>query len=263
LARGRTLFEQGKLEEAVAALNEAIESSPKPAAEALLLRGTAYLEQSKYDAAVADFSRALKIDPSDTRALSRRATALLRQGKDQAAIDDFTRAIEDEPDPRDYVGRAMAYWNSGRNADAIADLSQSLSLAPDSSDAHFKRGLVYLDQQQWQPAKQDFAAALKGDPENADLLATYARLLATAPDAEVRQGTLAVALATQACQLASDSNSDCFDTLGAAYAEAGQFDEAIRAAQTAIGRERDPATKQEYTARLVLYHAKRPYHLEP
>jgi hypothetical protein len=58
-------------------------------------------------------------------------------------------------------------------------------------------------------------------------------LLATHPDAKYRDGAEAVRVATRAVQLTKNRNADALDTLAAAYAEEGQFPEAVKSAQEA------------------------------
>ena len=58
--------------------------------------------------------------------------------------------------------------------------------------------------------------------------------LLTCPKSEIRNGTEAIRLATQACQITKRQNTEMLDTLAAAYAEAGQFAEAVPTAQKAI-----------------------------
>jgi len=65
-------------------------------------------------------------------------------------------------------------------------------------------------------------------------LNNLAWILATAPDDKFRNGTRAVQLAKKADLLANGSNSIFVRTLAAAYAEAGQFAEAIQNAQRAL-----------------------------
>lgn len=69
---------QGKLQEAVASLNQALELNPKSTA-ALNNRGWIYAEQEKWSEARADFEQALKIDAEDQGALQGMALVLEKQ----------------------------------------------------------------------------------------------------------------------------------------------------------------------------------------
>ncbi len=57
--------------------------------------------------------------------------------------------------------------------------------------------------------------------------------MSAGPDDSVRDGTAAVELALRLNEVTNRSNPGFIRTLAAAYAEAGQFDEAENAAQTA------------------------------
>lgn len=82
-------------------------------------------------------------------------------------------------------------------------------------------------------AIQSYRKALTLDPGNPAVLNDLAWFLATAGEPELRNGKEAVQLATQAVKL-TDSRQPLFiGTLAAAYAEAGQFDSAVHAAEAA------------------------------
>jgi hypothetical protein len=82
------------------------------------------------------------------------------------------------------------------------------------------------------------------------------------PDANVRNGVEAVALAERANELVGGSEAFVLDTLAMAYAEAGRLTDAVRAAQQAIdlaakaGANDDVAAVQQ---RLQLYKSGQPY----
>ena len=91
-------------------------------------------------------------------------------------------------------------------------------------------------------------------------------ILATNPNASVRNGPEAAELAQRAIELSDGENPQILDTLAAAYAEAGWFSEAVQTAQKAI----DVATPQNklilaasIKARRQLYQAKMPFREPP
>ncbi len=87
--------------------------------------------------------------------------------------------------------------------------------------------------------------------------------LATSPDVNIRNGTLAVKLAERACELTHYQQTIMVGTLAAAYAEAGRFDEAIATGQKAcaLASESGQTNLLKRNQELViLYQAHRAYH---
>jgi spermidine synthase len=78
-----------------------------------------------------------------------------------------------------------------------------------------------------------YRRALEIDPYLLEALNNLAWLLATCPEASVRNGAEAVQLAERACQITEFRRTIFVGTLGAAYAEAGRFPDAVATAQKA------------------------------
>jgi serine/threonine protein kinase/cytochrome c-type biogenesis protein CcmH/NrfG len=255
------LFSHQEFDQALALLNPYMTATPN--AEAFLLRGTIYLEKADYRKAIADLTMAITLDNRDFRSYSRRATAYLRQGNHVGAIADFTRAIEIDPDARDYIGRGRAYWSAGSDDAAIADMNQAIKLDPTSADGYASRASLYFNRRQWKEALADFNAALSHDGDDPYLLGDAARLLATAPVANVRDGKRAVELATRACDLTDGTNAGLLEVLAAALAESGDFDAASQRIRQAIELTDDADAKKDYLALQQLFASRKAYHLSP
>jgi hypothetical protein len=105
--------------------------------------------------------------------------------------------------------------------------------------------------------------ALKTQPDAPTLLNNLARMLATCPDASLRNGPEAVQFAEKACQLTHYNEMLPVSTLAAAYAEAGRFDDAIWIAQKAC-KLADKLGAPKWVKRnqvlLALYLKHQPYH---
>jgi hypothetical protein len=88
-------------------------------------------------------------------------------------------------------------------------------------------------------------------------------LRATCPDPQFRNGPEAVTLAINDCERVGWRDSVELDTLAAACAEAGKFDEAVRYEREAIAI---PDDDMEWAAqlkkRLALYQLRQPYREE-
>ena len=89
------------------------------------------------------------------------------------------------------------------------------------------------------------------------------RALAPCPDAEARNGEEAIAWAEKLKSLAPPDSPLIWDTLAAAYAEAGRFDQAVEAATKAVSLARAAGNMELAGAiqkRLALYATSKPYH---
>ncbi len=100
-----------------------------------------------------------------------------------------------------------------------------------------------------------------GDQTNAFVLNAAAWFLATCPDAGLRDGAAAVGLAERAVAATDRKEPNYLDTLAAAYAEVGQFEEAVALQKEAVSRTTQ-VRKDAFASRLKLYEAGRPYHEE-
>jgi tetratricopeptide (TPR) repeat protein len=104
------------------------------------------------------------------------------------------------------------------------------------------------------------------DPAIALPLHGLAWLQATYPLAELRNGTEAIKNATRACELTNWKEGSSIDTLAAAYAEAGDFESAVKWQEKAITLVSKPWRHMldvGMKARLELYQAHKPYHASP
>ena len=82
--------------------------------------------------------------------------------------------------------------------------------------------------------------------------------LATGSDAAKRDGTKAVELATKACDKDNYRTPTFLDTLAAAYAEAGDFDAAVKWQMLAIEHNAPNGDNDDFRGRLGLYDARGP-----
>jgi tetratricopeptide (TPR) repeat protein len=109
----------------------------------------------------------------------------------------------------------------------------------------------------------DLTQSIQLDPKNAMVLNNLAWLLATAPDAKSRDGKKAVEYATKACVMTNYQEAADVDTLAAAYAEAGDFDKAVKCETSYLNSlSLSPSDAADGQARLALYQAHTAYHEE-
>jgi tetratricopeptide (TPR) repeat protein len=158
----------------------------------------------------------------------------------------------------DYQSRGLYYLGRGREDSAIVDFSEALRIDPKSVSAFRLRGITYGRKGQYKHATADLQEALRLDPQDARTCQELAWLKAVCPEARQRDGKMAVELATKACELSAWKDARCLDTLAAAYAEDGQFQQAVQWEMKALelAHEHD---KAPFQARRELYDNGKPY----
>jgi len=201
--------------------------SQEKSADDYLLDGAKAYQDKDYDLAVKLFSRGLELDPKNVYLWFCRGGSYRAKGDYAQAIEDFSRVVD--LDPKFFL--------------SIYEF----------------RGNTYLLNKDYQHAIRDFTKALELNPQNADLAATLAWLYATCPDAQYRSGKKAVELATKACELTKWVEASNLDVLAAAYAQSGNFIQAILAEQKAIPLAKNKEAMAAYEARLKQYQRGKPY----
>jgi tetratricopeptide (TPR) repeat protein/cell division septation protein DedD len=226
-------FEQGladlKNKEYQAAVDKftmAIEAVPDDF-EALNNRGFARIYTGDYDGAIEDCSRSIAINPGSAKAYNNRGLARLFIGAFDEAIVDFDQAITINPRYVDaYSNRGLARSQKEDYPRAIADCTEALHLNPRSAKAYYSRGFARDRQGDPGGAMRDYIQVLKINPGYIEAFNSMAWIMATSPDDRLRDGRRAIAYAEKAVGN-SPADINFIDTLAAAYAEAGRFDEAI------------------------------------
>jgi len=129
------------------------------------------------------------------------------------------------------------------------------------ADAQMNLGAMYL---KGEGVPADPAEAVKwyhkaAEQGNADAQNDLAWLLATFDDPKIRDGRGAVHFAQSAVETTHRKDPNKLGTLAAAYAEAGQFTNAVTSQKEAIALLQDEGTRREFNARLRLYESNSPY----
>jgi tetratricopeptide (TPR) repeat protein len=161
-----------------------------------------------------------------------------------------------------YSNRGHAYTDKGDYDRAIADLSNAIRLNPTDAWSYNYRGVAYYSKNNYDKAIADYTEAIRLNSNEAEAYINVARLWAVCPDAKLRNGVKAIEYAKKACELANWKNAYAIDTLAAACAETGNFDEAVKLENKYL---KFPLSKEaaiEACQRLSLYEQKKPYHEE-
>jgi tetratricopeptide (TPR) repeat protein len=284
---------------AIADGDEAIRLDPKRA-QAFFTRGTARFLKRDYDPALSDFNEAIRLEPAFAAAYIRRASTWRYKHQYQKALADCDRAFEINPsfsavhtmraavwgsqkqyglaifecneairlDPNfasAYNGRGYAWDLKGEFAKAIADYDQALRIAPRAVQTYLNRATVYRELADWDRSLADYDTAIRIAPKEFPPLAARAWLRATCPDARYRDGKKSLKDAKQACELSGWKDIACLSALAGAYAENGDFLNAVRWQQKAVDLvpENEPQERAALQYPLTFYKSQQPFREKP
>jgi tetratricopeptide (TPR) repeat protein len=194
-----------------------------------------------------------------------RGISYLQKGEDDLAMADFGKAIHYDPKfGISYFNRSIIHWSRGDLAAAEADISDAIARPPVRirAKAYERRGIIRLYEGRCAPALADFDAALKMSRKLAWAHAGRAWVLATCAEQPIRNGTEALKSAQKA--LSIQDHWKIRDTLAAAYADLGQFEDGARELKLALEMlaadgENASLWQSNLQARLALYEARQPY----
>jgi|GEM_PF-2419325 len=257
MVEGDKAFDAGNYDLAIAKYTDVIEKNPKNE-RAYNDRGLAYKQKGNFERAIADFSEALRLKP-EWLVYQNRAVTYYEMHNDDKAIADYSKAIEvgkQKPVTAfSLIGRAHCYVNKEDADKALTDLNAAIKIDTKESDAYVLRGIVHKVRHEYELSLADYEKAIALDPKDARSLRAEAYLLSVCPSPKYRDGKKAINLATKACELTGWKDGQELETLAAAYAEAGQFDEAVKFQTKAA--EIDPNLTDK--KRLALYQQKQPF----
>lgn len=225
---------------------------------ALQFQGEMWMRRGNLRQAMETITQYLSLFPQDSAALLLRGQA--REGLrdlDNAEAD-YTAALSHNNQSPARLLRARVRAQTRRFPAALKDLQEYLERFPDDMNALLLRSQLLRQTGQYAPSLQDKVRLHQLAPDQPDVCNSLAWLLATCPEAQYRDGPRAVSLARHACEVTKYTNSHLLDTLAAALAEAGEFEEAARWQSIALNLT-PPEQAAGRKARLELYHTRQPY----
>jgi tetratricopeptide (TPR) repeat protein len=258
----KPLYQQGRLDEAIAHYTESLRINPNFADTHIGL-GIVLYERGQTDEAFLHFTRALQLDPNSPSAHFNLGVAFARQGKIDQAATHFTQALRIAPEfGIVYDKVAHAFIQQGKLEQAITLCHKAIRMLPAEPAVYNELVIALALQGEYDQAVMYFTTSLRIAPQQPEMMNDFAWLLATSDKSSAQNRAEAVKFAGRACELTDYKYPGMLDTLAAAYAAAGRFGEALETAEKAL-KLAEVADKKELAgqiqARLQLYKAGQPY----
>jgi len=179
------------------------QTDPLAAAFCYQNRASIYIELGKSDEALADYDKSIELDPDNPLRYQLRANFYEELGEENKALIDYSKAIDlDKENPERWADRAEFHYYAGHDQDAIQDYKKVLELDSTNIDAintigliyqeqgkidlaietyergialektdpiaasycYRNRGIIYIDQEKYQKAIDDFTKTIELDP---------------------------------------------------------------------------------------------------
>jgi tetratricopeptide (TPR) repeat protein len=229
--------------------------------------GTALDAEHRYEEAVDCFNEAVRCWPAYADAYCNLASAYLSLKQPVKATAELQIALKLNPNrPTAHYLLANQLLAAGHSAEAAEHYRAALALKPYYAEPHYQLAILSLPRGDFDEAIRQFREAIRLKPDWIEALNNLSWLLATCPDGRYRDGTQALAMASQVLALARTSEPSALDTLAAAYAENGQYTNAAATARRALHLAQTsglPALTNEITTHLLLYEKNQPYREAP
>jgi tetratricopeptide (TPR) repeat protein len=201
--------------------------------------------------------------PDNPRARNNYAVDLLLRGENAAAERQLRVALALDPAMgQAHANLGVALCRQDRCDEGVPHLERAIAIDPTFAQAHRDLGEAYAGRGQASRAVAEYLLALEAQPDDVFLINRAAWILATAPDAVVRDGLQALGLAERAVVLTGRRHEVSLDSLAAAQAETGQFDLAQQTGAEAIAAARahnQLAMLPELEDRLARYRSHQPF----
>lgn len=226
--------------------------------------GNILMKLGRFVEAEKHYRVAVEVGGGKARSRANLGTALARLKQYEEALAELNRAVElggESAAARHNLGLVLE--GLGRSNEAVKSYARAVELDPGLVESRLRLGALHLERREPAVAARWLQEGLAVLPESVELLEALAGILATHPDGAVRNGALALALATEAVRLSEGKSARSLSVLAAAQAEAGRFAEAAATQGRALALvpETNGVARAEMSGRMKVYEAGQPLRL--
>jgi protein O-mannosyl-transferase len=225
-----------------------------------------------------EYEEAVKIAPSYDAANANLGHSYLQ--RDPPDYDNALRCFQASVDVNTHNGGhrcnlGRVYLSQGKIDKAEAIFRGATEVDPKYADGHALLANVLLSKGRYGEAIAEWRTIVDYYPDNIVALQTLATLLSMCPDASVRNGEEAVKLTTRAMEVLNRDSAEVplhlFDTLATAYAEKGDFAQAVKIEENALkvalklNQDNPEVVKlvNMFRAKLLKFQEGKPIHMSP
>ena len=224
--RGTRALERGDPAAAATYFRQGVEMAPANASLRQKL-GIALFMMNDSRGAGEQFEAAVRLAPGSARIQYSLGVLLQAQGRDTAARDRFSDAVRSDPEFVDArLWLAGVLRRTGRPDEALSQYARVSATHSRAADALFGYAVTLVDLRRFRDARDRLADLVSSYPERPIFAHALGRLLAAAPDSEVRDGLAAMAVLDSLPE--AQRITDFGETLAMALAELEYYEEAAR-----------------------------------
>jgi tetratricopeptide (TPR) repeat protein len=224
-----SLASKGRLDKALAMLDQLAAQSPEPAGVERL-RGIIFYQREQFQDAIQAFNKAANQDPNDRESIELQGVSLYRIGRSPEALPFLEKAhatvVRANIDPEYVLG--LCYSDLKRYDDARHAFATQYDFPPDSAEAYLLAARLFLRREIPAEAVMQAQKALQINPN----LPLAHQLLGEA--ALAKADTASAIRELEAERKINPLNGLLYDRLGDAYLRNGQYEQAQQALNRAV-----------------------------
>lgn len=150
---GVQLTEEGKLDEALAEFNKALEKEPEKSAIHAAI-GNVHAKAERHEEALAAYNKAITLSPEDPDLYTTAGITLNEMGRTAEAQEAFKKAATLDPmaAAQNYYNLGVIFMNSGKTENAAEAFKQSIAADSYFAESYYQLGMALSGKQETIPA---------------------------------------------------------------------------------------------------------------
>jgi len=267
--RAQVYYRQSDYQRCIHDLDFLIERLPlagrENAERPYLIRGNAFSKLGEHERAVANLHMAARLAPNSVEIKYALWSAYYSSQRYNVSLKIANEIVSmDQKHGSGYYACASTLNALQKPDEALAVAKRGLLVTPDNVHLLYEVGHAYDNLGRYDSAIDQYNEVLAREADHPRALFKKASLLCTCPDEKIRDGKAALEIALRGERITRKDKINrplALEVLAAAYAENGQYEEAVKTVQNCIklSNDENQIFKDLLSAQLDLYKAGKPY----